>query len=421
MRILVLTNWYPPHHRGGYELACRDVTERLKARGHDVVVLCSDQRMQDVTDDPGQRDVHRRLRMYFDDSEPVRPPKREQLEIERHNQAVLGEELEAFGPDVVFVWHMGALSLGLLTSVSQAGIPLVYSICDDWLTYGPVLDPWAGRFSGGRWRRMKGALVRFRRKVPTSLPDLGATGTFCFISRSVRDGAESSTPWDYPRSRVVFSGFDEELFDGPPSGQRQWTWRILYSGRFDPRKGIETLLRAMVPLVQARLTLDGRGSPSERAWVEELVANYGLSDRVVVRTSERGDLPARYRFADVVVFPSEWPEPFGLVPVEAMACGTPVIATGTGGSGEYLQDGVNCLQYVPGDHMELAQSLRRLAEDAGLRERLVDRGLRTARFLSADALTDALEECLEAELAGSDVPADRVIPDLAVADRPAGG
>jgi glycosyltransferase involved in cell wall biosynthesis len=74
-----------------------------------------------------------------------------------------------------------------------------------------------------------------------------------------------------------------------------------------------------------------------------------------------------------------------------MACGAPVVATGAGGSAEYLADGENCLLFAPSDPDELAGALRRLAADRELRRRLVAAGLETAARLTVDRQADALE------------------------------
>jgi glycosyltransferase involved in cell wall biosynthesis len=89
-------------------------------------------------------------------------------------------------------------------------------------------------------------------------------------------------------------------------------------------------------------------------------------------------LAALYRDADAVLFPVRWQEPFGLVPLEAMACGTPVVATGTGGSAEYLVDEGNALMVAPDDPAALARAVRRMASDPALRARLRRHGLVTS-------------------------------------------
>ncbi len=75
-----------------------------------------------------------------------------------------------------------------------------------------------------------------------------------------------------------------------------------------------------------------------------------------------------------------------------MACGVPVVATGVGGSAEFLVDGGNALLYSPGDPAALAARLRQLATDPALRRRLVEGGGATAEELDVDRLTDVMEQ-----------------------------
>src|SRR5205814_5233900 len=81
-RILVITNMYPPHHFGGYELSCRDVVERWRARGHEVAVLTTSMRLPDVADDAdADATVRRELRFYWDDHALVTPSIRGRVRI----------------------------------------------------------------------------------------------------------------------------------------------------------------------------------------------------------------------------------------------------------------------------------------------------------------------------------------------------
>lgn len=409
---LVVTNMYPPHHFGGYELSCHDVVGRWRARGRSVTVLTTSMRVPGVADDPRETGVRRELRFYWRDHKLVTPSIPARVAIERHNQRRLAAALDELRPDVVSVWNMGALSFGLLTTLVERGVPLVYVVCGDWLVYGMAMDPWARLFEGRpRAARVAQALTG----VPAAVPDVGASGAFCFVSDALRTDAEQQSAWSFPTATVTYSGIDAALFSPPVSDgrARSWEWHLLYAGRIDPRKGIDTAVRALAELPEiARLDVVGRGDDAELERLRSLAVDLGVAGRVHFSDVDRHDLGARYRAADVVVFPPLWNEPFGLVPLEAMACATPVVATGTGGSAEFLRDGENCLLFPPGDHAALAGAVERLANDGALRARLVATGARTAGELDIDRLADVLEawHVAAAERFASGLPPDRPRP-----------
>jgi glycosyltransferase involved in cell wall biosynthesis len=228
------------------------------------------------------------------------------------------------------------------------------------------------------------------------VPDLGRTGPLCFISEDTRRRAAEYAPWSLDDSAVVYSGIDGRLFTAADGPRSSWAGHLLYVGRFDPRKGVETAVRALTHLEPSTtLELQGTGDDSgARDRLAALAAELGVAERVSFGSCSRAELVARYQAADALLFPSEWEEPFGLTPLEAMACGTPVVATGVGGSGEFLLDGRNCVRFAPGDPVALADAVRRLAARPELRERLRDSGHRTAQVLDVDRLTDALEAWL---------------------------
>jgi glycogen synthase len=405
-RVLVVTNMYPPHHYGGYELVCREVVDQLRQRGHSVLVLTSRWRVNGVSEVSGERQagVWRDLELYWNDHVVLRPPVTRRLAIERANQRALRLALDAATPDVVSIWHMGAMSLGLLTTLAERDLPLVYAVGDDWLIYGPEMDAWARLFLR---RPGLGRLVRPLVGVPTDLVELGSTGTFCFVSNCTKKRAEELGRRRFNDAAVVPHGLNTRDFPiaaEPPPG-RAWRWRLLYVGRIDDRKGIDTVIRALRHLpFDATLELVGRGDSRHRAQLEDLVAELDLAPRVRFRVADRSELRSIYEAADVVVFPSTWEEPFGLVPLEAMACARPVVATGAGGSGEFLTHEGNCLRFSPGDPQALAAALTRLAGDPALRQRLVRRGMDTASQLTTDRLTDELEARLLRAASGTTSP-----------------
>lgn len=371
MRVLAVGNIYPPHDfGGGYEYVWRSALSAVRAREHDVRVLCSDHRVAGAGPEL-DTDVHRSLRWYWTPAGFPRRSWRECLRIERHNAAVIDAAVSEFRPDVVSFWAMGGLSMGLLETVRGRGVPAVAFVHDDWLVYGPRVDLW-----NRRSRRLPPFLRRWlgrRFGVPAGV-DLGEAARYVFVSRftEARARDEGIALAD---TAVAHSGIRDSLLEGAkPAGA--WAWRLLCLGRIDPRKGLGAAVGALAHLPgEARLTIVGTGTDADLAELRGEIAALGVEDRVVLAgRADREGIEAFYDEADAVVFPVTWEEPWGLVPLEAMARMRPVVATGRGGSGEYLADEENCLIFRAGDASDLAAALKRIAGDAGLRERLVRSG-----------------------------------------------
>ncbi|MFL6206833.1 MAG: glycosyltransferase family 4 protein [Acidimicrobiales bacterium] len=417
-RVLVLTNMYPPHHYGGYELSCRDVVDRWRQRGHDVEVLTTTMRVPGVDDPPDERanGVRRVLGWYWDEHVLTSPPPWRRLAQERSNQRQLRDALRRHRPDVVSVWNMGALSLSLLGPIVESQIPVVYVVCDDWLIYGPRLDAWTRMF---RNRPRLARLAALLARVPTAVPDIRG-GTFCFVSQTTLERAVEHSGRQLPDTTVVYSGIDTDDFPVVAPSTRPWRGRLLCVGRIDNRKGFDSAIRAVAHLDEpVSLDIVGKGDESHLAELHRLVEALGLEQQVTFSTADRAELAGVFRSADAFLFPSTWSEPFGLVPVEAMACGTPVVASGVGGSAEFLADGFNCVRFDAGDDRSLADAVRRLADDPALRDRVCEGGRATASELTVDRLADVLEDWHVAAAGRfrDGRPTDRRSP-LEVAQRP---
>lgn len=381
MRVLTVGNLYPPHHLGGYELMWRSAVNRLREHGHEVRVLTTDWREPSADPSiPEDDDVHRELRWYWHDHAFPRMGPVAVAGLERHNARTLDRHLEEFRPDAVSWWAMGGMSLSLIT---RARRPAQCVVVDDWLLYGPKVDRRA-RFT--------------RRPTPEALEE---AARWVFASHTLLDRARENG-WELPEAEVVHPGIDQALFSSPPE-RRPWSWRLLYCGRIDERKGIDLAVDALAHLpAEASLRVVGAG---DERHLEDLRHRAGrLGVRVHFERHPRDELPRIYAEADATLFPVRWDEPFGLVPLESMAMGTPVVASGRGGSAEYLSDGENCLVADPAAGPEgLAAAVRRLATEPALGELISRQGAATAARYGDERFDDAVERSLtEATPSGSE-------------------
>ncbi len=389
MRVLTVGNMYPPHHLGGYELMWRSNVAHLRSLGHEVRVLTSDYRRSEpdkaIPEDP---DVDRHLRWYWRDHAWPRLRFGERLRLERWNLGLLEHHLGEFRPDVVAWWAMGGMSMSLLETVSRRGLPAVGVVVDDWLLYGPKEDQWQRAM-----RRLGplGSVAERATGVPASLR-FDDSVTWIAVSEAIRRHARGGG-WKLAEGEVVHAGIDHGLFRRAP--EQPWRGRLACVGRIDPRKGQRTAILALARLPGMELTITGGGDDAHLAELAALVRERGLGERVSFERQPRSELPGAYAAADALLFPVLWAEPWGLVPLEAMAVGTPVVATGTGGSGEYLRDGENCLIYEPADDpAALAEGVLRLRDDGPLRARLRRGGLSTATRFREESFNQAVAATL---------------------------
>lgn len=178
---------------------------------------------------------------------------------------------------------------------------------------------------------------------------------------------------------------------------------VFYVGRFDPRKGIETLVRAVgrsklrgqadLKLVIGGGSRPGQSDGMERDRIEGIVNELGLSEMTTF-PGRLGDdtLPTYYAAADVCVVPSHY-EPFGLVAIEAMASGTPVIASDVGGLQFTVVPEETGLLAPPQDDVAFAEAIDRVLRDAAWRNQLgVAARKRVETYFSWEGVASQLSE-----------------------------
>jgi glycosyltransferase involved in cell wall biosynthesis len=276
------------------------------------------------------------------------------------------------------------MSLSLIERTRRLEIPAALIVHDDWVIYGPGFDQWIRMWRGRR--RLLAPVAETLLGVPTSV-DLADAGRFLFNSRYTeeRAGLVSLSP---SNKRVVYPGIEPALRQARP--RRPWGWRLLYLGRIDRQKGIDTAVQALIHLpTEATLEVWGTGNDRYLAEMRGLASEHGLADRVRFHGwAGPEERLSAYDNADVVVFPVRWAEPFGLVPLEAMGLGRPVVSTLRGGAAEFLCDGENALIFEADDPRGLADAVSRLAAQEPLRERLLEGGRETANRFTVERFAD---------------------------------
>ena len=213
---------------------------------------------------------------------------------------------------------------------------------------------------------------------------------------------------DPARISVIPCGVDLDLFRPLPRDQARVllnlpvdTKIVLFVGRLEPIKGVDILLDALSHLdcdgcQGLALIVGGNLDGAEAARLMAIRDRLGLADSVrFVGAQEQRTLPYFYAAADVCVAPSFY-ESFGMVAIEAMACGLPVIASRAGGLQFTVQDGRNGLLVPPGDSVALAAALQQLLTDADLRARFSAEGQRSAGAYSWGRVAERMTEVYEA-------------------------
>ncbi|HEX8598935.1 MAG TPA: glycosyltransferase family 4 protein [Chloroflexia bacterium] len=365
MRLLFVTNLYPPVSLGGYEQICFDVASGLQARGHEVSVLTSMFRASEAPSE--QRGVYRRLKLLkgWGSQTPGQEKwvGRNRVAVEVHNSRVTRRAINRLQTDIVMFWNGSNMGRGLL-STAEKQARVVYYLSDPWLA--PLLARQAHGWDAGVGRRLYHMLLTML-GVP-SQPI--STEHLLFCSNSLR-AEYAALGAGVSNGTIIYHGISPEAF--PLASRAPFEAggevRLLYAGRVSPEKGIGTLVEAMHHLgslqPHPKATLRIVGPARDDAYEQELKQQIGrLGLDGVVRMDgpvPRHELKDLYAAHDIFVFPSEWAEPFSVTLLEAMSTGLPVLASLRGGTAEIVRDGENAVAFKAGDAQDLAAKLHWMA------------------------------------------------------------
>lgn len=395
MRVLVVTNVFPPLVRGGYEVECATVVDGLRALGHDVHVLTSR-----PVDAGGDERVHPVLALLSVDARGALAAPAAAV----RGAAAARRVRVAVRPDLVYVWNAVQLPWSALHVLADGATPLAFRLCEHWFGRLPragdqflrYLEP-AGPGSTAAWRALCRGVAAAGR-VPAG-PRPGTTASLSWVSAYLRDA--TPVPPDlavveeevlHPVSPVaeVLAGAPAPATppDGPPE--------VLFAGRLSAEKGAEVAVRALAILhdahgIDARLVVAGPAEAHEREALLAVARAAGVEGAVeLTGRLEAAALAARARRASAWVVPSTWDEPAGLTCIEAAVAGVPVVAARVGGIPELLADGREALLFERSDAADCARALAATlgAPDAARRAAAARerwRGWTVERYVGAQA------------------------------------
>lgn len=386
MRILFLSNFFPPARPGGYTQWCHEVAERLGERGHTIGVLTS--RHERAKAPASEQNIYRILHLEGDLAyyQPLHFFTRWKKQ-HRENLVFLEQTVRDFAPDLMFVWGMWALSKALPALAEQL-LPggVVYYLSDYWPS---ALDMHATYWQSPAQRWPMQVLKRVLSKVAMPMlakdgqPDLKLEQVIC-VSARVRDLlVEAGLPIQH--ARIIHGGTDVQRFLNAPKRESvSGRLKLLYAGQLVQHKGVHTAIEAMARLAskwridQIHLTLVGSGHPDYETFLRDLVERERLHDYVTFHKPVSKDkMPAILQQFDGLIFPSIYEEPLARMTQEAMASGLVVVGTTTGGTGEILRHGETGLTFEPEDADGLAEQVTRLIVDPDLCCRLAQAGRQT--------------------------------------------
>ena len=395
MRILQVADLFEPFI-GGMEQHVESLSQGLAQRGHEVTVATAHlpgTALDEIISGFRVRRIAgwsaRALARWYDRADaPFHPPIPDPGVI-----AALKRIIEEFRPDVVHA--QGWITYSCLAIARNGSPPLVITLHDNSLAcarktfmrngreacYGPRLDSCL-RCTPGQYGVVKGTALTVGLRAARPLH--GRAASWVAISRSVSKSSRCVVPTGQEISIIPPSSM--EL---PPSGHRP-NWLpddgyALFVGALSSYKGLNWLLDAYAGAgVKRPLVVIGtpqRDTPC--SWPAGVVARSHVPHQEVLEA---------WRGAGIGLVPSLCPEGFGLVAVEAMRSGTPVVACRIGALPEVVADGVTGILVTPGNTSELQTAIRRLDRDSDLRDKMGAAGLVEAEKFGAEVVTSLYEE-----------------------------
>ncbi len=359
MKILIISNYFPPHFKGGYELSCKDVTDYLHQKGEDMLVLCGDYKKNEGESRQDYRIIRKLDYIDYNSSDYWNKSK-----VEKRNYQLTLRVLERFEPDVVYFWNQQYISLAPYWAVKKKAIPHIFDIGDIWPEKYYRAD-----FKG----KMKFLVKRI---TPFFIDAKMVIDPVIILSEWMRplfqEKFASKTIYTIPRGVKVNSDIEinpdfEEI-------------RLMFAGRIEPLKGLDLIIKVLAKLKNLKWKLDvyGDGEEDYISQVRKLIEDNSLTERISFK-GKVYPLDEAYQGHDVFLFPTLAKEGFGRVAIEAMNYGLPVITVDRYGPHDIVKNAYNGFKCSPNDLDCWENSLKQILSDKQLLIKMSNNALATVK------------------------------------------
>ena len=367
MRVLLITNLYPPQELGGYGRCMADFCGGLIRRGYQMQVLCNDASYLGSSSKtgPSGEPVARELQLKGDFCNGVHHMQTpsEQNAVDRHNQVVIQKWLEKEKWDGILLGNIDLLGISLLHYLLSHKLHILHHVGFVHSPYSVDQQPYAEEYH----------LLAASNTVKTRL---------------IEDGIHASN------ALIVYPGARTDLFGPtvisralpePPCRIKRKPLHLCFAGLLMESKAPHTLLEAVAQLHQQGYPVRASlaGGAFQKNYVEAM-KSFCIHNKInnlitFYKQLTRNQLARFFRLHHAAVFPSTHPEAFGIVAVEAMASGLALISSGAGGASEVFENNKSGLKFDAGNAESLSMQIKRLFEEPGLLRGLQENGMERAR------------------------------------------
>ncbi len=386
MKLLFISNYYPPFEIGGYEQLCKEVLDELNNRGYITHVVTN---KNSITNHHVDNHIHRIINL------EVNPkPFLGTLEYFWGRNKRLEESLVNFDnlarkidPDFIFIWGMWNLPIEIASHVEKKYHgKVIYYIADYWPSL-PDAYTLHWRNPASHWyTRIPKKIIRnlaISKKNTNVRKNLRFENIIC-VSKAVKNKLSIFDP-AFNDAKVIYNGIDIEPYMYSRDSRSTFNKnkiRFLYAGRVSKEKGIEIALNIITELKTRNfniiLTILGRCSPQYKSELNVRIREHNLETNIRwIDYLPREKMPVVYLEHDILLVPSTWEEPLPRIIQEGMAAGLIVVGSEIGGIPEIICDGINGITFPINQPQVAVNKLENIIQKTLLNAKIINNAMKT--------------------------------------------